>query len=145
MEDVTCSMSAGVERGVYPRVLASAFATATLACSLSPTNVTLTPFISSATASHAALSAFTSAAAPSAAARATGAERRRARDARVRRVGATAGADEHPTAETRDMGGAATGRDARLLVSEPDTDNEGKKVHVFLHLFQMLSKAPRFC
>jgi hypothetical protein len=32
------------------------------------------------------------------------------------------------------MGGAATGRDARLLVPEPDTDNERKKVHVFLQV-----------
>jgi hypothetical protein len=75
------------------------------------------------------LSAFASAAAPSAAERATGAERRGARDARARRAGATAGADEHPTAETRDMGGAATGSDARLLV--PDTDNEGWRRALF--------------
>ena len=132
VEDVTCSMSAGVERGVYPRVLASAFATATLACSLSPTNVTLTPFISSATASHAALSAFASAAALSAAARATDAERRRLRDARARRAGATAGADERPTAEMRDMGGAAAEEARVCLCRGSDMDIHNQRKEYFL-------------
>ena len=105
---VTCSINFGVLKGVYPNALANAVDTAMFAPSLSPTNVTLTPFISSPTASHAALSAFVASAdgEASAAARVTGVERLFAEDTRKRREETTAEEDEqHPTAETRDIPG----------------------------------------